>query len=78
MTSENIVMANGRILLKKTSRRYIYEVVSVAKNVTYHGLGKELKIGDIVVSGEYIFHELTLDDGIFYVAKPSIITGYIK
>ena len=79
MTSDKLVMTNGRILLKRENESSpICRVVKVAKNVNYEGLGKEIKPNDLVVINEYYYHSVHLEDGKFHVVKPNAIVGYIE
>lgn len=78
ITIENLVLANGRLLIKKVDKA-IYEVIKVAKNCgkscNYEGLGRNIKEGDTVLISDYVYLSVTLDGVIYYIVKPSEIYG---
>lgn len=78
MELKNIVLANGRVLLKKTEYRNIYEVINVAKNNNYQGLGKNIEIGDSVIADEYLYHSIKIKSGEYFIVTSKQIVGYIK
>lgn len=52
MNIDKLTPVNGRILLKKNDND-LWEVLSVAKNVSYEGTPSYVKEGDIVIVNQY-------------------------
>jgi len=76
-TLEKLTLANGKVLVEKTEHRNIYNVLKIAKNVNYVGLGKQIEVGDIVVCAEYMYsNSFKLDNKEYFIIKPTAIAGY--
>lgn len=74
---EKLTLANGRVLIKKTENGNIYEVVMVAKNANYIGIGKDIEVGDLVVCSEYMYsNSFKLDNETYYTITPKQISGF--
>ncbi len=76
---ENIVLANGRVLIEKTEFNRVYKVLKVAKNCNYESLGKKIEIGDFVISDEYLYNNVfKLGGKDYYIIKPSSIVAFFQ
>ena len=75
---ENLILANGRVLLEKTEYRRVYKVAKVAKNANYCGLQKQIVIGDLVLCNEYLYNDFKIGDNVYYIIKPTSIAGFFE
>ena len=76
---ENIVLANGRVLLEKTEIVRVYKVIKVAKNCNYESLGKKIEENDLVISDEYLYNNMfRLEGKEYYIVRPSAICAYFS
>ena len=74
---EQIVIANGRVLIERTTNPNIYKVLKLAKNVNYEGLGKTIEEGDLVLSSEWLYNNnFKIGKKEYFIIKPTAIVGY--
>lgn len=77
LSIENFILANGRVLIEGIDSRSIYKVIKVSKNANYDSIGKKIEVGDIVASGQYMYHySFKINDKEYFVVKPKVLIGY--